>query len=113
MKELTPDSQMERLRQLDAFIRQRPDDPFLHYARMLELMRLERPEEAEQAIEYMLSRHADYLGTYYPLARYYLQGGRADEARGILDKGLELALQQRDSKTAAEIRALREELDEA
>ncbi len=95
----------DRLERLNEFLRERPDDPFLLYARLLEYIRKGLGEDAERAIENLLSQHPDYLGTYYTSGVYFERQGNPDRALAIYRQGITLAKRLGDLKTAGEIQA--------
>ena len=93
----------DRLKRLNAFLQERPNDPFLHYARLLEYIRLGSPENIAECLEYLLTNHPDYLGTYYTAGSYFERTGNITQAAELLSKGLDLALAAGDKKTAGEL----------
>jgi len=100
-----------RLEQLSALLLQRGEDPFLRYAQLLEFIRLERREDALEALQLLLDRHPDYLGTYYSAAKYLEQQQEPERAASLYQQGLALARRLGDHKTAAELQAALEQLE--
>jgi tetratricopeptide (TPR) repeat protein len=78
---------------------------------MLEFIRLERHEDALQALQQLLDRHPDYLGTFYSAAKYLEQQQQPARATALYRQGLDLARRLGDHKTAAELQAALEQLD--
>ncbi len=95
----------ERLDRLTDLLRQRQDDPFLHYAQLLEFIRLGRAEDARSALDTLLQRHPDYLGTYYTGARFLEAQEQPEAAADLYRKGLTLARRLGEHKTAGELQA--------
>jgi tetratricopeptide (TPR) repeat protein len=104
----------ERLDRLQTFLRERPEDPFLHYALLLEWIRLGAEEDAEKALAHLLEQHSDYLGTYYSAGTWLRSRAQVERAAALFRQGLALARAQGDHKTAAELAAALSDLqDEA
>jgi Tfp pilus assembly protein PilF len=103
----------ERLDRLQSFLRQRPEDPFLHYALLLEWIRLGAEEDAENALDHLLKHHPDYLGTYYSAGSWCRNRAQVERAAELFRQGLALARAQGEHKTAAELQAALLDLEEA
>lgn len=61
---------MERLQQILDFLKESPQDPFLHYALTMEYVKLEQEEEALHGFEKLISDFPDYIGTYYHFGKF-------------------------------------------
>ena len=101
----------ERLDRLNGLLQQRPDDPFLRYAQLLEFIRLERTEDALDVLQTLLQQHPDYLGTYYTGARFLHAQQQPDSAADLYRRGLALARRLGEHKTAAELQAALDLMD--
>ena len=104
----------ERLHRIEEFLAQRPNDPFLLYARTLEFQRLERLEEAGAGFAHLLADHPAYSATYYAAGKYYQQTGAMEKAKEVLAQGIPVAQQAGETRTVAELRealALLEDAD--
>ncbi|MEM6696849.1 MAG: tetratricopeptide repeat protein [Bacteroidota bacterium] len=102
----------QRLKQLQQFLAESPNDPFLLFAIAKEHEKL---EEANEALNYYLKltkEHADYVGTYYHLGMLYTAYGKYDEALDVYDKGLEVAKAAGDRHAYAELAGARMEIEE-
>lgn len=95
---------MSRLAQLQAFLQQTPNDPFLHYATALEHLKIEQYEQALQIFEQLIVNHPHYVGTYYHLGKLYEQLQRSDDAIAIYEKGMKIAEQLDDRHSNNELR---------
>jgi tetratricopeptide (TPR) repeat protein len=100
-----------RVEQLRQYLREEPNDPFLHYSLALEYAR-HQPAEASRLLDDVLEKFPDYLPAYYQAGLLKIRIGEAQPAQAVLRRGLQLALAQQDMKTAAELRHLLEELED-
>ena len=100
------------LKNLLTFYQEDPEDPFNVYALALEYSKYDS-EQAEHFFELLLTRSPDYLPTYYHAAAFFTQQENFKKAEVIYIKGIELALNQKNTKTHQElIRAYRSFLDD-
>lgn len=81
----------ERLDALKRMAASRPDDPRARFGLALEYERLERWEEAVEALRGYLSAATDEGNAYGRLARALRRLGRDDEARAAYAQGIEAA----------------------
>ncbi len=80
----------ERVQFLRNSIATKPDDTFARYALALELVRGGQPEEAWEHFRYLLEHHPDYSASYYQAGMLLANQGRQEEARQVLNKGIEV-----------------------
>lgn len=97
---------MSRLEQLKQLVELDPNDPMTHYGVALELMNLERWDEAIESFERTLACDANYSAAYYHKARAEIRAHRHDDARSTLAAGIECAHAAGDAKTEREMREL-------
>jgi tetratricopeptide (TPR) repeat protein len=97
---------MDRLQQLNDFLKQRPDDPFILYALASEYRKLENLDQARSYYEKLISEHPDYVGTYYHYAKLKWESGLEQEALELARKGKSVSLQQGDQHAASELQGL-------
>ncbi len=95
-----------RLAMLEQMIAKGSDDPFVHYARALELRALGRPADALAALEAVAERFPDYVATYLIAGQVAQELGRADRARNLLQTGIAAADRARNAHAASELRTL-------
>lgn len=100
-------SRLERLQKLAATA---PDDPFVHYGVGLELLNLERLDEALAAFERVLALDPRYDGAHLSKAKAELKLGRRDVARATLAAGIAAAQARGDHHGADELAATLETL---
>ena len=101
---------LDRIKILQSYIKEDPDEPFNHYALALELIK-DEPSQACQILMELVKHKPDYLPAYYQLALLLIDENRIEEAKIILDNGILLGRKQNDHKTIRELKALAEELD--
>ncbi|MGH9445523.1 MAG: tetratricopeptide repeat protein [Terriglobia bacterium] len=103
-------SRIEFLQQaLDA----NPGDRFARYALAMEFSNSERPEEAWKHFQYLLERHPEYSPSYLQAGLYLVRRGRPEEARGILQKGVEVTQREGNLHAQGEIQAVLDDLDQS
>ncbi len=99
----------DRLKQLQKFTEEDPGDPFNWYALALEYLNSDS-NEAFKLFTKLLSEFEDYLPTYYIAATQWASQGDIERAADIFRKGIQIAEQQRNTKTANELRSGLEEI---
>lgn len=95
---------MDRLEQLKQFVKEEPEDEFLHYALALEYLKFDSGK-AKIEFENLLRKHPAYLPTYYPAAHLMIELGHEIEAEKLFMKGMEIAKLQGNQKMLMELRA--------
>ena len=95
----------KRLTMFDKLIAQGTRDPFVRYARALELRGLGELETALQALSEVRALHPDYVPTFLMAAQVATQLDRFDEARSWLTQGLDVATASRDEHARSELQA--------
>jgi predicted Zn-dependent protease len=93
----------KRLQMLDAMIEKGTDDPFVRYARALELRGEDDHERALQALAEVRTLHPDYVPTYLMAGQLAVELERIDEARQWLEQGLHAAEAARDEHARSEL----------
>jgi len=92
---------MDRIRQLEKFLEEDPDDPFNTYALALEHVKGDK-DKARSLFEKLLKEKPDYLPTYYPFAQLLIEtGGEITEA--VFKQGIETARRLNDQKALKEL----------
>ncbi len=99
----------ERLKLLEEYLKNDPNDPFNLYAIATEY-RSSSPEKALQYYHDLLTRHADYLPTYYQAATLLADMDKTTEAEEIFKQGINLAIAQNNALTLRELRSAYNEL---
>lgn len=94
----------KRLELLERMIAKGTDDPFVRYARALELRSLERNDEALAALAEVRERHPDYVPCYLMAGQIAIALGRAQEAKDWLTLGVDVATRVGDDHALSEMR---------
>ncbi len=100
-----------RIKQLEQFIVEDPDDPFNFYALGLEYLKLDAHKSVD-IFTALMKDHKNYIPTYYQLAKLYESLGQKENALKIFNEGIHIAKLQNDLKTLHELRAGLEELED-
>lgn len=88
---------------LQAFIRQRPDDPFPRYALALEYKNAGTLEEARQAFAELMAAMPDYTATYLHAGNVLVSLARPDEARQVYESGVAACRRTGDTHARGEL----------
>jgi Tfp pilus assembly protein PilF len=99
----------ERLKMLQQFAEEEPGNAFNWYALALEYQHSD-PAQASRLFDKLMTEFESYLPTYYMAATHYLRQGDSEKAVQVFRKGIEIAEQQGDRKTAGELRSGLDEL---
>lgn len=102
---------IDRINLLTQFVEDEPDNPFNIYALAMEY-RADKPEEARLFFDQLLTKHPDYLPTYYQAAALYAE---LDERSNVMDlyaKGIQLAQTQGNQKTLVELQRARQAFED-
>ena len=102
---------LDRIKLLEGFIQEDPNDPFNYYALGLEYSKKDE-HKALDIFKQLIKDRGDYLPTYYQLAKLYEQVGQIKSAVNTYNEGILIAGQQRDFKTQQELMAGLEQLNE-
>ena len=94
------------------FYEEDPEDPFNIYALALEYLKSDH-QKAGHFFDLLLTKHTDYLPTYYHAGSFYTLLEEFEKAEKVYIKGIDLAIKQGNTKTHQELtRAYRGFLDE-
>lgn len=95
----------DRLSNLEYFLKLDPDDPFNWYAVAMEFKSVDI-FKTKYHLDHLLTHFSDYLPTYYQAAELLIEVSENKEAEEILEKGIQLAQDQKDSNTLRELQNL-------
>ncbi|MBK6575687.1 MAG: tetratricopeptide repeat protein [Sandaracinaceae bacterium] len=101
----------KRLDMFDTMIAKGSKDPFVHYARAMELRSLERFDDALAAYQQVMQAFPDYVPTYLMAGQVAEQLGRPADARAALEAGIAAAQRTGDGHALGELRGLLAGLD--
>ena len=100
----------DRIAQLNEYLRQSPNDCFLHHALALEYVKLEDDTAARKEFEHNLNADAGYVATYYHLGKLLERMGDPTAAIAIYEQGMQQAKAAKDMHTYNELQAAYEDL---
>jgi Tfp pilus assembly protein PilF len=100
---------MNRLELLLKYYEDDPNDPFNIYALAIEYLKSDT-EKSRELFDKVMLEHPDYVPTYYHAAKLYQDVGEKDRAASIYEKGIEVALQNKDLKAHRELKSAYDEL---
>lgn len=92
-----------RLEELQQFLKESPQDPFLKYAITMEYRKIGDHEKALAGFENLQENHPDYVGTYYHFAKFLEEQGKKDEAIAVYKTGMEVAQRLRNRHAYGEL----------
>jgi tetratricopeptide (TPR) repeat protein len=96
---------MERVEALKAMIEQDPANQIARYALATELRNAGRGDDAVAEFHALLRVNPDYAAAYYHAGRTLESMGRIEEARAMLEKGIEVTTRTGDAHTRSELQA--------
>ena len=99
---------MTRMEMIEHMLISTPNDPFLHYAKGLELVN-HNEEAAIESFRTVIEKFPDYLATYYQLAVLLVNRGMVEESIKVIETGMALAQKQGEMKTKQELFSLLDE----
>jgi predicted Zn-dependent protease len=92
---------------LEASLAEDPADTFLRYGLAVQCLREGDVEEGREQLMALIADHPDdTVAAHQQLGQSYLEGGEADLARSILEKGIALARKRGDWHAAGEMEGL-------
>lgn len=87
-----------------------PNDSFSKFALALEFLKMDNVGKARILFEDIQNKDPDYVGVYYHLGNTYERLGRLQDARDTYERGIQVATDQNDQRTAAELNEVLTEL---
>lgn len=104
---------MDRITQLKNLLHDSPNDSFLKHALALECIKVGDVTSAEQHFRSVLETDADYVGSYYHLAKLLERKGTADEAIEVYKAGIKAADRTGDRHARNELQNALDDLEDA
>ena len=89
-----------------------PNDAFARYALGLEYSGSGDTDAALAEFQLLLAAHPDYTNGYFMAAQALARAERNDEAKAMLQQGIECARRARNQHALSEMEAMRDELQE-
>jgi thioredoxin-like negative regulator of GroEL len=96
---------------LEDVLRQQPDDTFARYGLAMELANSE-PAAAWTHFDYLLQHHPEYAATYYQAGTFLIRQNRLEEARKVLETGVEVTSRQGKQHAQSELQAALDDLND-
>ena len=96
---------LTRLKMLEQFVHDEPDDPFNLYALAIEYQAFDKAK-ATPLFDKLLTEHPDYIPTYYQAGNLFWENGEEEKALSVLRLGVSKAKAARDRKAAGELQSL-------
>jgi tetratricopeptide (TPR) repeat protein len=100
-----------RKQQIEEMLAAEPNDAELRYKLAMEHVSLGDDEGAVRTFYELFAVAPDYAPAYHQAGRALQRLNRIDEARGVLHKGIPLALRHNNQHAAAEMQDLLDSLD--
>jgi tetratricopeptide (TPR) repeat protein len=94
---------MNRIEQLEEFLRESPQDPFLHYALIMEFLKGDDTEKTRAGFENMLANFPDYVGSYYHFGKFLEKMGESAKAEEVYKLGISVATKIRNHHAKGEL----------
>jgi len=101
-----------RIDAMTQFVKQRPADPFPHYALALEFKNAGRGDEAVTTFEALVEKHPGYVPSYLMFGGLLRDLGRAEQAKAVVRRGIEAAQASNNGHALGELQGLLAELDD-
>ncbi|WP_118974008.1 hypothetical protein [Taibaiella koreensis] len=101
---------MSRIEQLQAFLKDSPEDSFLLHALALEHIKAGDEAAAKACFEQNLQRAPQYVATYYHLGKLLERASDTEGAIHIYQLGIEQASAAGDNHALSELRSVYEDL---
>ena len=95
----------KRRQMLENMIAQGSQDPFVRYARALELRSEGALEQALGALDEVRALHPEYVPTFLMAGQIATQLGQAAKARALYEQGVQVASAARDEHARSELQA--------
>lgn len=99
-----------RVTALKEILNANPTDAFARYALGLEYSSAGDADAALAEFQQLLADHPDYTNGYFMAAQTLARAQRTDEAKGMLQQGVECARRTRNQHALSEMEAMLDEL---
>jgi len=92
-----------RREQLQALLRDEPDDVFLNYALAKSFVEEGRVDDALAQFRRTLELDPDHVASYFQMAQVLAAEGNTDEARSVVSRGIDVARKVGDAHAEMEM----------
>jgi tetratricopeptide (TPR) repeat protein len=93
-----------RIEQLQAFLKEEPDESFLKYALALEYVKIKKYDIAENCFVKLIKDDKNYVASYYQLGKLHEAMNALEPAAEIYKKGIKIAEKIANKKTLSELK---------
>lgn len=100
---------LSRLKLLEEYYQQDPNDPFNVYALAIEYLKSDVAKSRHYFAE-LLDKHPDYLPSYYHAAKLFSEMNEKEKAIEVYEKGIALAKEKKEFKALRELQSAYDEL---
>jgi len=100
-----------RLEFLQEALAKDPENTFMRYGLAMELQNAGRAAEARAHFDHLLTHHPDYSAAYFQAAMLLMKLDRREEARKVLEAGIEVTGRQGNVHAQSELRAALDDLE--
>ncbi|MCA5005614.1 tetratricopeptide repeat protein [Sphingobacterium bovistauri] len=94
---------MNRIKQLEEFLQESPQDPFLHYALTMEYLKGEDITKTKAGFENLINNFPDYVGSYYHYGKFLEKQGDVAQAEHVYKLGIQVAVEKRNHHAKSEL----------
>lgn len=101
---------MDRIAQLQEFLKDNPEDSFVQHALALEYSKRGDDEGARTLFEAILNRDENYVGSYYHLAKLLERQNKTEDAVRWYEKGMQIAKKLGDNHAYNELQMALDDL---
>ena len=92
-----------RKEQIEEMLADEPNDPFLRYGLAMEYKNAGDLESAMREFQTLMDANPDYCATYFHAGQTLERIGRAEEARAVYEKGIEVTTRKGDEHARSEL----------
>lgn len=103
-------SEPNRLEMLTEFLQQNPGDAFARYGLAMEYSKAGQTEQALAEFGKLLELHPDYANGYFMAAQTLERTRRTDEAKEMLERGIEAARRTGNKHALSEMSGMLDEI---
>lgn len=94
---------MSRIQQIEDFLKETPNDPFLHYALTMEYVKIGDTAKSLLGFENLVEKYPDYVGTYYHFGKFLEKENDSARAQEIYQIGIQVATKMRNMHAKGEL----------
>lgn len=100
-----------RIQTLAKAVKENPDDSFYKFTLALEMLKIGETSKARVLFQNIVDNDPEYVGVYYHLGKLYVGLQENEKALKTYTKGIEIADQQNDEHSKAELKSAKFDLE--